>query len=47
MLSFLKGKVIKLNNNKPNGIQFLNGHAHPILGNFVSKFQSVWKIYFG
>jgi hypothetical protein len=45
MIIFINGRAVSLNNNKPNGIQFLWGHAHPVLGNFIAKFQSAWKIY--
>jgi hypothetical protein len=45
MIIFVKGKAVSLNNNKENGIKFLLGQSYPILGQFVSKFQSFWKIF--
>jgi hypothetical protein len=46
MIIFINGRAVSLNNNKENGIQFLWGHAHPVLGSFVStSYQSTWKIF--
>jgi hypothetical protein len=43
MIIFVKGKATSLNNNGKT--QFLLGQAHPLLGKFIAKFQSIWKIF--
>lgn len=43
MILFSVGIPFAPNNNAANGIQFLNGQAHPILGDWVETLpQSQW-----
>jgi hypothetical protein len=45
MLIFVRGRVCKLNNNKPSGMQFILGMIQPSLGRFVATIRGAWKIY--